>query len=151
MVMVQYRGTLWYSGTILWYRWRLLAPLAEEGLEAGLGELDDLHVPGLGRLHAAHVLLPLAAEARAVEEVAGGTPVQQGLQRAAVRWLLLAQPELVAVVLVVEDAGPRALVRRPSRRPVRHLRLGLRGGLHHLGRSLRGDLCLLGVGGGRGD
>ena len=77
--MVQYRGTLWYSGTILWYRWRLLAPLAEEGLEAGLGELDDLHVPGLGRLHAAHVLLLLAAEAGAVEEVAGGTPVQQGL------------------------------------------------------------------------
>ena len=77
--MVQYRGTLWYSGTILWYGWRLLAPLAEEGLEAGLGELDDLHVPGLGRLHAAHVLLLLAAEARAVEEVAWGTPVQQGL------------------------------------------------------------------------
>ena len=73
-------GTVsWYSGTILWYRWRLLAPLAEEGLEAGLGELDDLHVPGLRRLHAAHVLLLLAAEARAVEEVARGTPVQQGL------------------------------------------------------------------------
>ena len=73
-------GTVsWYSGTILWYRWRLLAPLAEEGLEAGLCELDDLHVPGLGRLHAAHVLLLLAAEARAVEEVAGGTPVQQRL------------------------------------------------------------------------
>ena len=73
-------GTVsWYSGTILWYRWRLLAPLAEEGLEAGLGELDDLHVPGLRRLHAAHVLLLLAAEAGAVEEVARGTPVQQGL------------------------------------------------------------------------
>merc|ERR1719325_291577 len=100
-----------YSGTILWYRWRLLAPLAEEGLEAGLGELDDLHVPGLRRLHAAHVLLLLAAEARAVEEVARGTPVQQGLQHTAVSWLLLAQPELVAVVLVVEDAGARALVR----------------------------------------
>ena len=70
MVMVQYRGT------ILWYRWRLLAPLAEEGLEAGLCELDDLHVPGLRRLHAANVLLLLAAEARAVEEVAGGTSVQ---------------------------------------------------------------------------
>merc|ERR1719325_334673 len=100
-----------YSGTILWYGWRLLAPLAEEGLEAGLGELDDLHVPGLRRLHAAHVLLLLAAEAGAVEEMARGTPVQQGLQHAAVRWLLLAQPELVAVVLVVEDAGARALVR----------------------------------------
>ena len=73
------------------------------------------------------------------------------LQHTAVRWLLLAQPELVAVVLVVEDAGPRALVRRPRRRPVRRLRLGLRGGLHHLGRSLRGHLCLLGGGGGRGD
>ena len=33
------------------------------------------------------------------------------LQHTAVSWLLLAQPELVAVVFVVVDAGTRALVR----------------------------------------
>ena len=64
---------------VTWLEDLVAAPLGKEGVEHALGQLDDVDVPGLHGLNTGDVILLLASQGGAVEQVALGASIQQGL------------------------------------------------------------------------
>ena len=59
----------------------VLTPLAEEGLQHVLCQLDDVDVPGLRSVQAGHVFFLLTSQLGVVEEVTVGTPIEEALEQ----------------------------------------------------------------------
>ena len=59
----------------------VLTPLAEERVQHVLCQLDDVDVPGLRGVQTGHVFFLLTSQLGVVEEVTGGTAIEETLEQ----------------------------------------------------------------------
>merc|ERR550534_438613 len=92
----------------------LSSPASEEGVELVHRKLDGVHTPEVSLRRdtqwTGNVLLLGTTHDHCAEEVARGTPVEQGLEHPTALLLLLAKPEFTPILFRRHDSWPRGTI-----------------------------------------